>query len=523
MEMKPPIRHAMLLTHGAAILLGCLAGKILLGDTTSSATPARNSARSAVRSSSMETSSAWLDESLRKARAEKAKVETIQQTRLMIPKLLKKCREEADAERKEDGEWIDEIVENSIKYANEPDPAAAIRRHMRAGNWRENHSLEILQAWLDKDPEAALAELDRNWALQKEEDLAGLLERRFGRDWLTRQVEDDNAPYRLRTSLADGLGRDLAWEGGLDGLLHQYNSISDPALKMRLAYSFSESWPLDDPLVTARFMEKDVPSELRNCFLGRWKPPAEFGVGSSSFPVGIGMPPTYATHEWFEQVRAAMNPESLPEDLRNPIPQITDEMIQRRLRIESLEETVKSHIKSGDTPEKAAERVLSSKVEAAIGEGTDLAELYGEGQMTRHEFLAELARRIPGSGSYPDTLERVAWKQTANGSDPKQVVAWAAELSQRRSMNDILENGMYSSNDPRMLSQLASYQDFSAAMNEGRSLVGIRREAVFAWLSWQEISPALAADWRNSLTEEDPLRVAIRDREAQQKQERETP
>lgn len=525
-QMKPsPRRYPMLLTHGAAILVGCLVGKILVGGATSTVPPYQNTTRPTARPSAMEISAAWLDESLREVRAENAPAETTQQAPLTIPELLKKCREEADAERKECNDRVDAIVKESARYANEPDPLAAIRRNMHAGDSENDHSLAIFQAWLDKDLETALAELGRNWRLSQDTDIPLLLERKLGRDWLKRQIEGDRTPYRLRTGLTGSLGRNLAWEGDLEGLLKQYDSISDPALKLRLIDSFSWSWPLDDPLLTARLLRQGSES-ARDGLMDRLTPPVELVSQSGSFPVGPASPPTCATWEWFDVLHAELNPGSRLAEPDGPA--IPEKGVTEKFLFEatSFDEAVSLGLKAGDTHEAAVKKALEIQVGGAMSEGTDLEELYGEGRITRSEFLAELTRRIPGAEAFPEALEREAWRRTSMTSDAKQVRAWAAELSKQGEGSELLLDAVPSTNpyeDPRIPMRLSRYQIFTAELPEGPVLSKIRQREAQAWSRWNAVSPSRAGAWRDSLAADDRLREAIGEEEEQERERKGTP
>ena len=515
----------MLLTHGAAILVGCLAGKILLGDATSVVLSDQSTTRSDATPTSMEISSAWLDESLRQVRTEKVKSNTTQQNPLTIPELLRKSREEADAERKGCNDRVDAIVKESAQYANEPDPLAAIRRNMRAENPRDDHSLAIFQAWLVKDTETALAELGLNWRLSQDEDIPLILERKLGRDWLKRQVEDDDTPYRLRTGLTGSLGRTLAWEGDLAGLLKQYDSISDPALKLRLVDSFSWSWPLDDPLLTARML-KQGPEAVRDGLMDRLAPPVELVSQSGSFPAGPATPPTYATWEWFDVLHAEMNPGSRLAEPDSPA--IPEKGVPEKFLFEaaSFDEAVNLGLEAGDTREDAVKKALEFEVGAAMSEGTDLGELYGDGRITRSEFLAELTRRIPGAEAFPEALEREACRRTSMTSDAKQVTAWAVELSKQGEGSELIVDTLPSSNndgDPRIPMRLSRHQIFTAELPEGPVLSKIRQRGAYAWSRWNAVSPSRAGAWRDSLPPGDRLRDAIRGNEEQEGKWKETP
>lgn len=518
--MKPPMRHRMLLTHVAAILLGSIGGKILLDFSSSPEPLARGMASRPV----MDASSAWLNESLRSVRQEKAEHERKSRKPATLAEELRSNREKADQERREYEERVDLIVKSSAAHAREPDPAAAIRKKLRVDRWQDDQSLEIFQAWLDRDPEAALAELAGNWQLLEKEDIPMMLEREFGRQWLERQFADENAPYRLRLQLADGLGRNLAWDGGMDGLLKQYALISDPKLKMRLAAAFSGSWPLDDPGETARFLGRDMPVELRDELLDDWKPPDELGpLGSrgASFSAGVWMPPAYSTGDWFEKLCDAMDPDLLPEDLKDPTFVQTPETGRES---ESIGEGIRSNMGQGMTREGAVEFTLLTMIAEVMGEGADLTELYGEGKISRSVLLQELNRRIPGGEKYPDELERQAWILTSVRSDPTQVMAWAKAVSISEEVKRYwISNSMPFSRDPRMKANLERFRTFAAAEADEKFQSMAHRGAFEAFQSWAAISPSAADAWRRSIPADGPLAKAIREKEELEKKRKEAP
>jgi hypothetical protein len=463
--MKPPMRYSMLLTHGAAILLGCVGGKTLLSGGAMLSPPAGNSTPVSSRSSVGEISSKWIDLSLGEIREKTTKTEADAKP-VTIAELLRRNRETADGDRKECEAEVDQIIRNSARYANESDFLAAIRRSIH-GNLEDEHTGTIFQAWLDKDPAAALAELGRNWSLSDDSDIPSLLERKFGRAWVKQQVEDLGLPIRHRGNLADNLGRDLAWEGGLPALLEQYNAISDVETKQRLVGGFSWSWPLDDPLATGRFLAA-APVEMREGLMHRLAPPAPFGL--SGFPANSSMPTPYVSREWFEKVRTVIHPDSVDEmvaPISNAHSPASD----------SLADAVKAGVTAGGNREGVVANVLYSKVRSAMGEGTDLGVLYSEGKMSRSELLQELTKRIHGAEAFPDILEREAWRATSMTSDSAESARWARELPEQEAENPLVPDGVGVSGtygDPRIPLRLSRYQVFADGVSDQAVLGKVR-------------------------------------------------
>ncbi|MEO5912900.1 MAG: hypothetical protein ABIS50_01620 [Luteolibacter sp.] len=493
-------------SHGLALLIGGFGGLAILDNSKTAGNQNGTSTTKSVGAGANEMAETWIGDSLGKIREKNTEKELSPRKPLTMAEQLRANRVEAEKERKEYADQVDEILAEAPRYANEPDPAAAIRENMRAGRWQENHSMAIFQAWIDKDPEAALAELARNWKLQESEDIPLLLERKFGREWLAQQIGDDDAPYRFRNSALDAFARDLAWDGGLDGLLKAYNSIANPKMKLRLVYWFSWNWPLDDPAATARILSENVPVEMRNSLLDKWKPPTDFG---SSFPMNPSTPFPYMSHEWYHQLCEAMAPGSLPDKFWNPPPGTYDDKRETVSVSPSLSDSVETKMKAGGTREDAVKDTLSSMVWQAMEEGTDLGELYGEGKISRKELLEELSRRIPGSEMFPDALEGEAWRITATISDPRQAAEWTAALSKRGDMVSLLGSMSNASRDPRRKMRLEWNRIFAAGLETGPLSSQIQSEQVDNWSRWSAISPVAAAQWRDSLPEGDPLRAEI--------------
>ncbi|MEO5716193.1 MAG: hypothetical protein ABIT37_22120 [Luteolibacter sp.] len=504
--MNQPLRLPMkLVSHGLALLIGCSIGMAWIGDfkpvehalDTPSGVPASSAANTVM-------ATAWLDDSLKSVREKAATEEQELKKPLTMAELLRQSRIKADAERKEYSDEVDQIIAAAPGYAHEPDPAQAIRRNM-ADPWEESHVLQIFQAWLDKDQDAALAELGRNWKLQERDDLVRLLERKFGREWLKREILDEEVGYRLRKNLASQWGRNLAWDEGLESFVKNHNSIPDAELRSWFAISFSGSWPLEDPETTGRILEQKAPPELRKSLLASWAPIPE--LGSSGFiGCGGGMPPSYATREWFDRVRRSM-----PSEHADVEQQVEPVVETRKIALsdQSLDQRIGKRIKAGDNREEAVKHSLPEMIFAKMGEGTDLETLFGEKRISREEMLSELTRRIPGSEAFPKELERAAWGEVSSSADPEEVASWGAKLSDREKGSALLDSALARLNDPRMSRRLNLYRAIASGMPDGDMPASVCTNAAIAFGSWVEISPAAAKAWRDSLPETDRLRQTL--------------
>ena len=444
-----------------------------------------------------ERTSAWIDDTLRKMRERVAAEKNDKQPTLTLPETLEKLRSETEANATELLKRVERVANAARDHRAESDPAEAIRAALRAARKQDEVALVILQAWLERDPDAALAELGRNRGLLRDEAIPEMLEREFGAEWMITQIGDDQAPYLLRTVLASWLGQKLARDEHLDELLRHYNAIADPKLKTGLAAGFAANWPMGDTTAIARFLTDQAPFELRLQLL------AEFDRGVS--PFGRSSNP-----EWYKKLCAAMNPAVPPEDDEKPAQPGSDALPETA----TFDDMVEAGIEDGRDREAAVERSMSSKVEQGLTEGTDLVELYGEGQISRRELLVEIARRVPGADKYPEQLERAAWQWTAMDSDTHQVMAWANELSQRWDIKDLVQEALHNSSvlsgDPRMIQHLARLEIIGNSVTDGPLRSTIVSAGMSGLRHWSEISPAAAEAWVEALPPDDALRKAFR-------------
>lgn len=487
--MKPvrlvPLKLA---SHGLALLIGCSVALALKDDLMTTDTDPNSASEGIARSSrNNTTATAWLDESLKTIRKASTDDPIVPVKISTIEEFLRENREDAEIERKEISDAINGCIAESSKYANLTNPLHAIRRSMLSSDPDANPAA-IFSAWLDKDPDAALAELSRNWKLQGTSYLSSLLERRFGKEWLKQQVLSDESPYRLRKILAERLGQNLGWDSGLEGFMDVYDSIPDSRLKLQLTNAFSYSWPKESPEATSKFLKERVSPELRDYLLSSWSP-MNFGcgMGGSFIPM-----PESAAGNWLDQVKQAISPEPAPLEVAVP-----DEPVLPAIQDDSDEDEFLSS--------------LSSKVSIAIDEGSDLVELFSEGKISRENLLSELTLRIPGSEAYPNKLSRIAWEKIADRSDPVEVAAWATKLGNAQELEEVVINNFFSCNltDPRMVHRLSLYRELAPFLSEGNSSSTFFRWAIQSFETWKSVSPATAMDWRNSLQANDRLRQAL--------------
>ena len=440
----PPRRHWIpKATHGAALLLGILAWQVLADkQVPDDVTPAEAAQRIRGRNDARQAA-AWVDASLAGMRLENAKEREDDKPATMEEFLMER-RKDAEKWWRERNDEIDQIIAKARTMRGLADPAAALRESQRTDGGHEDE-LAIFQHWLDTDPEAALTELGRNWDLLERDYIPALLERKFGIDWMSRKIADEGTPYRLRKVLAQEYGTQLAQGKGLADLLECYNSIPDPRLKIQTAWHFTFEWPLDEPQVVARFLSGEAPKELRDVLLQEWTklPNAETSWETTWMK---------ELHERLELDAfvysgsyggCGMGGMDLDKSLK---------LSQARASM-TLDEVVRDCIKEGKSPEDAEDEAVRSKMHDALNDGPDLIEMFGEGQMTRDELLVELRRKIPGSDAHADALERAAWSKTAWVAEPQEVARWAAELSLRKNMDELLTQTFSSGSiygDPRI-------------------------------------------------------------------------
>lgn len=250
-----------------AFLLGVAVWLVLRGEPSPDPKQPEEAARFPQRPDSAARASAWVDARLRELLTN---VVTSEKKATTMEEFLDENRKDSEKWWRERNEEIDRIVRDARSMRGISDPAAALRAAQTgdAGNLKE---LAIFLHWLETDSDAALAEMGRNWRLLAREYLPALLSREFGTDWMSAKIADEEAPYRLRTALARELGREAAQGQGLAGLLKYYNSIPEPCLKILMASDFIQEWPLEDSRVVARFLSGNVPKQLRELLIVKWK------------------------------------------------------------------------------------------------------------------------------------------------------------------------------------------------------------------------------------------------------------
>ncbi|MFM2198496.1 MAG: hypothetical protein RLZZ505_1928 [Verrucomicrobiota bacterium] len=441
--------------------------------------------------------SAWVDARLRELRADEAASEKKAAT---MEEFLDENRKDSEKWWRERNEEIDQIFREARALRSITDPVAALRA-AQTGDAGYKKELVIFLHWLETDPDAAMAEMGRNWQLLEREYLPALLERKFGIDWMKAKIADEGAPYRLRTALARELGRQAAHGHGLAGLLGYYNAIPDPRQKIMMVWDFTQEWPLDDPKAVAQFLSGNVPLELRELLLEEWE----------SRP--------YGKDSWEEAWIRSLH-EKLGLDASDySVPSMGFWGMEASLKLSearrsmSLDEVVRDCVKEGKNPQEAAGEAIRIKVHDALADGSNLIEMFGEGHMSREELLHEIRREIPGSDAHPDALEREVWSRTAWAAEPEVVARWAAELAQRGDMDELLIQALVSGNiygDPRIPLRLARYRAVTQGLKDDRPRDRILHQAAYEWIRWQAVSPALAEAWLKKLPGNEPMYAAIR-------------
>jgi hypothetical protein len=497
-------------THGVALLLGVIAWQVLPHDQAPDDAQLTKSVRRSHTRDSSAQASAWVDATLASLRKKDRAAEKEHLRPATMEEFLKETRQESEKWWLEANVELDQILAKSKAMGRLSDPAAALRAALRedGGNVEK---LAIFQDWLDADPDAALAEMRRNWRMFELGYLPELLERKFGIDWIVETAADENAPFRLRTALARELGHKSARGEGLAALLGFYSSIPDPKLKIRMAWEFSNEWPLGETGMVAQFLSGDVPRELRDVLMEQWtrlpygEAPWE-AVWLKDLHAQLGMEP----YEYTESYHSCLGGGDMGDSLRK----------WRAREKMTFDELLQDYMKEGESEQKAVEQAIWPRVQDALN-SRNLIEMFGEGQLTRVELLDQVRRQIPESDAHSDALERAVWAKTAWAADPKEVARWAAELSERGDMDELLEQTFTPSSidgDPRMPLRFDRYRVVTQRMEDGRSRSQILGSAVWEWTRWQAVSPIAAEAWWNQLPENEPLHAAIRSREAQRKE-----
>lgn len=488
-------------THGVALLLGILVWHGIHRERVSIESQPAEASRRLLRPDAAKEASAWIDANVEKPQSTDLVNETQAAT---MAEFLEDNRKEMAKWRQTRNEDLDHLIAQAERMRG-PADSVAVRAALRKEG-RDQDARVLFLHWLDKDPDGALAELERNRHLQRLDYLGALLELKFGSEWLVGKITDGEIPFRLRSSLVRELGLISAHETGLAGLLGHYNSISDPQLKVQMIWNFTSEWSLGEPESVAQFLTGDVPTELRDALLKNWANPP---YGPSTWELG-----------WMRELCEGLGPE-LTRKYYDPSAKpyvVFGPSIERYEARQSmtLSEAVQDVIAEGKSPEQAAGEAIRIKIHQALDDAGDLIEFFGEGQLTRAEFLNELSRRITESDAYPEALEREAWSMTAWTAEPQEVAKWAAELAGQQDMDELMIQTFATGNlygDPRIPFRLARYRIVTAGMEDDRPLKRILGHAAWEWTRWQSVSPGNAETWRDALPQDEPLLSAIREEE----------
>lgn len=451
-------------SHVGAFLLGVAVWLALRGEPSPDSTQPEEAAQLSQRADSAARASAWVDATLTKLRADGAAAERENARAATMEEFLEENRKDSEKWGRKRNEEIDQIVREARSIRGISNPAAALRA-AQMGDAAYVKELAIFLHWLETDPDAALAEIGRNWRLLEHEHLPALLERKFGIDWMSAKIADEETPYRLRTALARELGREAAQGQGLIGLLGYYNSIPDPRLKILMAWDFVNEWPLEDSREVARFLSGNVPKELRDLLMEEWK---RLPYGENSWEEvwvrdllkGIGLDASEYSVPSFSG-SCGLGGMNLEASMK----------LWEARKSMTLDEVVRDCIKEGSFPQDAVGEAIRTKLHDALADGRNLIEMFGEGQLSREEMLDELHRKIPGSDAHTDALEREVWRRTAWAADPEEVARWAAELARRGDMDELLMQTFSGSSihgDPRIPLRLARYLTVTQGLKNDR-------------------------------------------------------
>ena len=293
------------------------------------------------------------------------------------------------------------------------------------------------------------------------------------------------------------------------GFITCYQTVTDPELKDQFWRRFVDEWRLEDPPEVARILANGCPAAVRDKLLHEWAPPEVMFADISFHPPD---PSAYATVEWFKQVRGALDPSLVPEAIRDNEckPWWLERLEIATPEPASLDGTIKSNLTEGASKSKVVGDAMSRMVEQTIEQNPGLAEQYVTGGTTRRELLDQLRLAIPGADAYPQALEQAAWRATAERSDPRKLMAWAAELSKQDGFNglfrEVVAPNYWGNGDPRGSHLLERLQIIVAAVTDTETAAEIRRRQQRTWENWRDLAPRPALAWRDGLRPDDPLR-----------------
>jgi hypothetical protein len=495
------IQCAKLLSHGLAVAVGVGCGWLLLGLRAS-----KNSGFAGDPPTTPDpevSAAAWVDRTLLAMREKETatKAAVVDLEKLSVPELLRYQRREADRKRNELDARVAAIIPAAPRYQRVTDPAGAIAAAFRRENTGDE-ALAVFQSWLDRDPDAALAHLRRNWRLLA--DLApmpALLERKFGREWQLARLADEATPIRMKRMLAAGIGQALGWHAGLAEALEASRKMADSDLADLLMENFVEAWPLAEPATVAGLLAGKLPADYRHRLLASWVP----SVSKDPFSIGfIAWDASPTNFEWFRQVRDALPGELVPEDLRGITASSPDEL-EQEVRFD-FAGAIAKQVAFGIPPENAVYGPIRRRLYEIIDQHPVLIDDFVAGRLSRRELLDHLCAQLPGAEAYPAELAQMAWLAAASRVEPQALMDWAAELPRQGTLDKVLAEGVEdnASAEPRAGYSLERYRLFFGKDGGVADLADpcqtdYHIDCWRAWRQWNWISPQAAVAWRKSL------------------------
>ena len=495
------IQCAKFLSHGLAVAVGMGCGWLLPGLRAS-----RNSGLAGDPSPGTDpevSATAWVDRTLLAMREKEkaAKAAMVDLEALSVPELLRYQRREADRKRGGLDARVAAIIQAAPRYQRVTDPAGAIAAAFRRETYADE-ALAVFQSWLDRDPDAALAHLRRNWRLL--DDLAPvpvLLERKFGRKWQLARLADEATPIRMKRMLAAGIGQALGWHAGLAEALEASRKLANSDLADLLMENFVAAWPLAEPATVVGLLAGKLPADDRHRLLDSWVPSVSKHPFSDGF---IAWNASVTNFEWFRQVRDALPAELVPEDLREITTSSPDEW-EQEVPLD-FAGTIAKQTARGVDPAAAACAAMRFEVLTFFDQHPVLIDDRVAGRLSGRELLDHLCAQLPGAEAYPAELAQMAWLAAAARVEPQLLMAWAAELPRQGRHDEVLAEGVEdnASAEPRARYSLERYRLFSGKDGGVADVAEPSQTANHidcwrAWRQWKWISPQAAVAWRKSL------------------------
>jgi hypothetical protein len=502
------IQCAKLLSHGLAVAVGVGGGWLLLG--------LRASKKSGLAGDPPPvpepevSAAAWVDRTLLTMREKEqaAKAAVVDLEKLSVPELLLYQRREADRKRGELDVRVAAIILAAPRYQRVTDPAGAIAAAFRRET-SADEALAVFQSWLDRDPDAALAHLRRNWRLTADlEPVPVLLERKFGREWQLARLADEATPPRMKRMLAAGIGQALGWHAGLAEALKASRKLADSDLADLLMENFVGAWPLAEPATVAGLLAGKLPADDRHRLLDSWVPNGLIDPFSDGFIAWDAS--RVSNFEWFRQVRDALPAELVPEDLRGITATSPDEL-EQEVRFD-FAGAIAKRVALGISPENAVYAPIRGRVREILEQHPVLLDDYAAGRLSRRELLDQLCAQLPGAEAYPVELAQMAWLDGASRVEPQVLMKWATELPPQGRYDEVLADGVEANAaaEPRARYSLERYRLFFGKDGGVADLADPSQTPNLAarlstWLQWNWISPQAATAWRTALPPGDPV------------------